>query len=235
MQALNSACNLFKLLLVLPATNATSEHSFSTLRQIKSYLRSTMTQARLNHLMILHYHQEMTDELDLKSIANDYILKNETRRCNFATFNKWSIQCNLCNTLLIFSNVLSLFILRVLMFELHWKCLKIQSQSINFSKIFWGVCPQTPSNSMLRMLIVFWNIIYSRSLWFQPDHLTFGGYSPVLDALQTDYSNNWLIISALCISWKFWVIYREVAFLYGGRAACAVVNYYVRTKEYYKF
>ena len=78
---LNSACQLFRLLLVLPATNATSERSFSALRRIKSYLRSTMTQARLNHLMILHYHQEMTDELDLKSIANEYILKNETRRC----------------------------------------------------------------------------------------------------------------------------------------------------------
>ena len=80
---LNSACQLFK---VLPATNATSERSFSALHRIKSYLRSTMTQARLNHLMILHYHQEMTDELDLKSIANEYILKNETRRCTFATY-----------------------------------------------------------------------------------------------------------------------------------------------------
>ena len=83
---LNSACQLFKLLLVLPSTNATSERSFSALRRIKSYLRSTMTQARLNHLMILHYHQEMTDELDLKYIANEYILKSETRRCIFATY-----------------------------------------------------------------------------------------------------------------------------------------------------
>ena len=83
---LNSVCQLFKLLLVLPATNATSERSFSALRRIKSYLRSTMTQARLNHLIILHYHQEMTDELDLKCIANEYILKNETRRCIFATY-----------------------------------------------------------------------------------------------------------------------------------------------------
>ena len=81
---LNSVCQLFNLLLVLPATNATSECSFSALRQIKSYLRSTMTQARLNHLMILHYHQDMTDKLNLESIANEYILKSETR-CIFAT------------------------------------------------------------------------------------------------------------------------------------------------------
>ena len=54
---INAVCRLFQLLIVLPATNATSERSFSALRRVKSYLRSTMTQARLNHLMILHYHQ----------------------------------------------------------------------------------------------------------------------------------------------------------------------------------
>ena len=63
---LNSACQLFKLLLVLPATNANSECSFSALRRINSNLWSTMMQARLKYLMILHYHQEMTDKLDHK-------------------------------------------------------------------------------------------------------------------------------------------------------------------------
>jgi len=38
---------LVELILVMPATNATSERSFSTLRRIKSYLRTTMTQLRL--------------------------------------------------------------------------------------------------------------------------------------------------------------------------------------------
>ena len=39
---------LMKLILVMPATNATSERSFSALRRIKTYLRSTMKQERLN-------------------------------------------------------------------------------------------------------------------------------------------------------------------------------------------
>ena len=62
---LSSVGHLFQLLMILPATNATSEKSFSTLRHIKSYMKSTgtMTQARLNHLMILHYYQDMTDSL----------------------------------------------------------------------------------------------------------------------------------------------------------------------------
>ena len=45
---------LFKLLLVMPAMNATSEHSFSALHRVKTYLHFTMTQMRLNNLMVLH-------------------------------------------------------------------------------------------------------------------------------------------------------------------------------------
>lgn len=42
--AFSGVWSLLKLLLVLPATNATSERSFSALRRVKTYLRSTMTQ-----------------------------------------------------------------------------------------------------------------------------------------------------------------------------------------------
>ena len=83
----NTVCRLFQLLIILPATNATSERSFSALRRVKSYLRSTMTQARLNHLMILHYHQDLCDKLDLNSVANEYISKNDSRQSTFATFS----------------------------------------------------------------------------------------------------------------------------------------------------
>ena len=39
---------LVKLILVMPATNALSERSYSALRRIKNYLRSTMTQEWMN-------------------------------------------------------------------------------------------------------------------------------------------------------------------------------------------
>ena len=45
---------LMKILLVMPATNASSERSFSGLRKIKTYLRTTLTQKRLNDLMVLN-------------------------------------------------------------------------------------------------------------------------------------------------------------------------------------
>ena len=34
--------------------------------------------------MILHYHQDLCDNIDLKIIANEYIIKNETRKSTFA-------------------------------------------------------------------------------------------------------------------------------------------------------
>jgi len=40
---------LLRLLLVVPASSAGAERSFSLLRRIKSYLRSILSQRRLNH------------------------------------------------------------------------------------------------------------------------------------------------------------------------------------------
>lgn len=71
------------LVLVCPATNAVSERSASGLRWIKNDLRSTMSQQRLNHLMILHVHKDKTDELDLKSCLNEFVEGSEHRSSLF--------------------------------------------------------------------------------------------------------------------------------------------------------
>ena len=83
---LSQVCILLKLLLVMPATNAISEHSFSAPRRVKSYLRSTMSQDRLTHLMVLHIHKELTDNLDLITIANDFVAGDTHRLTVFGTF-----------------------------------------------------------------------------------------------------------------------------------------------------
>ena len=77
---------LVRILLVIPATNATSERTFSALGRIKTFLRSTMTQARLNQLMTLHVHKDRTDALDLTEIVNEFASWNETRRFVFGKF-----------------------------------------------------------------------------------------------------------------------------------------------------
>ena len=71
---------LLELLLVMPATNATSERSFSALRRLKTYLRTTMSQLQLNNLMVLHVYKELTDSLDLKSIACSFVNANNSRK-----------------------------------------------------------------------------------------------------------------------------------------------------------
>lgn len=88
------ACSLFsevitlmQLILVLPATNATSERSFSAMRRVKTYLRSTTGQQRLNHLMTLHVHKSETDSLDLIQIANAFVSRNDHREQVFGTFS----------------------------------------------------------------------------------------------------------------------------------------------------
>ena len=64
---------LVSLVLVMPATNAASERSFSSLHRIKSYLRSTMTQSRLNSIMLLHVHNDLTDQINLIDVANNFV------------------------------------------------------------------------------------------------------------------------------------------------------------------
>ena len=72
--------------MVMPATNAVSERSFSVLKRIKSYLRSTTSNNRLNHLMVLHVHKDKLDKLDLVKVANDFVARVDSRRQVFGVF-----------------------------------------------------------------------------------------------------------------------------------------------------
>lgn len=70
---LSQVCTLASLILVMPATNAVSERSFSTLRVVKNYnIHSTMKQTRLNNVMILKVHSDRTDTLNLIEIGNGF-------------------------------------------------------------------------------------------------------------------------------------------------------------------
>ena len=79
---------LVELILVMPATNATSERTFSALHWIKSYLRTTMSQQRLNYLMVHFIHRDSLDEMDLEEVADEFISAKDTRLKIFAKFNK---------------------------------------------------------------------------------------------------------------------------------------------------
>ena len=70
---------LLHIYYTVPLTSATAERTFSTLRRLKTYLRSTMTQKRLNHIVLLHIHKSMTDSIDLQSIAVEFVKRNDRR------------------------------------------------------------------------------------------------------------------------------------------------------------
>ena len=73
-----------RLLLCIPVTTCSAERSFSLLRILKTYLRSTMSQQRLTHLALLNCYKDLTSTLDLKILCNELITANETRQKTFA-------------------------------------------------------------------------------------------------------------------------------------------------------
>lgn len=64
---------LLKWLAVLPVTVATVERSFSTLRRLKTFMRNTTSETRLNGLALLSIHRDMyviSDEEVLNKFAS---------------------------------------------------------------------------------------------------------------------------------------------------------------------
>ena len=53
---------------------------------VKSYLRSTMRQKQLNHVMVLNIYKKQLDKLDLVAIANEFVGEIEHRKRFFGTF-----------------------------------------------------------------------------------------------------------------------------------------------------
>ena len=70
---------LLTLIMVLPSTNAVSERSASALRRVTTCLDATMSQLRLNNLMMLSIHQDRTDQINLETIINEFVSANGRR------------------------------------------------------------------------------------------------------------------------------------------------------------
>jgi hypothetical protein len=68
--------------LTIHVTVAFAEKSFSKLKLIKSYLRSTMSQERLNGLDILLIEKKMLENLEYKNLIKN-VASQKARRINF--------------------------------------------------------------------------------------------------------------------------------------------------------
>ncbi|KAI8572198.1 hypothetical protein RHMOL_Rhmol01G0179100 [Rhododendron molle] len=74
-----NAWTAYRILLTIPITVASGERSFSKLKLIKSYLRSTMSQERLNGLAMLSIEKDMVSKLDCNSLITTFAAKNARR------------------------------------------------------------------------------------------------------------------------------------------------------------
>ena len=80
---------LLKLALTLPLTTCQSERSFSQLKPIKTYLRSTMSDSRLNGLAIMKINRQQCDNMQKSPEKNETtreIIRHASSQKNEATF-----------------------------------------------------------------------------------------------------------------------------------------------------
>ena len=77
---------LLKIYLTILVTIASSKRNFSALKHIKTYVRNSMTQSRLNHSMLLHVHKDKSDSIDTKDIASGFIQNSSTHTAYFGSF-----------------------------------------------------------------------------------------------------------------------------------------------------
>lgn len=69
-----------RMFLCCPASNCSSERSFSALKRIKTYLRSRMTDDRLNNLAILHIESDITTQIQYDEIIQEFSEKKSRRK-----------------------------------------------------------------------------------------------------------------------------------------------------------
>ncbi|KAK1399192.1 TTF-type domain-containing protein [Heracleum sosnowskyi] len=69
----------YRILLTIPVTVASAERSFSKLKLLKSYLRSTMLQDRLNGLALIAIENEILDKVEYEDLIDDFASKSVRR------------------------------------------------------------------------------------------------------------------------------------------------------------
>jgi hypothetical protein len=69
----------YRILFTMPVTVASAERTFSKLKLLKNYLRSVMSQERLNGLATLCIEKKLLDEIDIEAIISDFAAANVRR------------------------------------------------------------------------------------------------------------------------------------------------------------
>ncbi|XP_022041770.1 uncharacterized protein LOC110944413 [Helianthus annuus] len=73
------ACIAYRILLTIPVTVASAERSFSKLKLLKSYLRSSTSQERLSGLAMIAIENEVLDDINCGEVIQQFAIKNARR------------------------------------------------------------------------------------------------------------------------------------------------------------
>ncbi|XP_048504198.1 uncharacterized protein LOC125499433 [Beta vulgaris subsp. vulgaris] len=73
----------YRIMLTIPVTVASAERSFSKLKLLKSYMRSTMSQERLNGLALIAIENDILEKVDYEDLVDDFASKNARRMALF--------------------------------------------------------------------------------------------------------------------------------------------------------
>ncbi|XP_054263675.1 52 kDa repressor of the inhibitor of the protein kinase-like [Macrosteles quadrilineatus] len=74
---------LIQIICTIPVTTSTAERSFSALRRLKTYLRTTITEERLNGLANLHINQSVSSKISADEVLTLFAKKHK-RKLSFA-------------------------------------------------------------------------------------------------------------------------------------------------------
>ena len=72
-----------KILLACPVSSSTAERSFSALRRLKTWLRNSLSQERLNHNIIAMTHKDYLDVIKLEDVLNCFTSRTDIRKIMF--------------------------------------------------------------------------------------------------------------------------------------------------------
>ena len=78
--AFQEVYRLLNIALVLPVTSAACERSFSALKLIKSYLRSTMCDSRLSSIAILSIESFRSQSINFDSFVDEFDARHNNRK-----------------------------------------------------------------------------------------------------------------------------------------------------------
>ena len=79
-EAFPTLLKLLQIALTIAVSTATCERSFSALKRIKSYLRSTMSEQRLVDLAVLSIEKDLSQQLSLEEVINQFAGRDKNRR-----------------------------------------------------------------------------------------------------------------------------------------------------------